>query len=466
MARILPSLATLLLCSTALAGCDTLGASSGASDKAALEKQVHEAPPADVATGVRQARDLRLAGKYDDATRILSQMMLVASDDPRVVGEYGKTLLQRGRTQDAVQFLSRAVQIESGDWTTYSALGVAYDQLGDQGSAKGAYEHALALQPNEASVLSNYALSRMLANDLKNARLLAARAASAGGAADPKIAGNIAMIEATAPPQPVAMEPVSPPVASAAPVQKTVASAAQVRIVPDAGNVPSGAPRVLMPATASNTLPAGTQPYSGVVMQTVPVDPLAGPVQASAKNAGAPTKLAVKTVPKHTVKHALHAPQAVAKTSAPTDETKTAVNSDTTKSEVAKVEAVKISAPVKAAAVTAPVKPVADKVSEPAKAAAIVAPVKAVAVATPVKPVAGKTPEPIKAAAAAAPIKAAAVTAPAKPGTDKTAPVKVAVAAPVKGQAVADKTPAAVKAVAAKQDGVPALRLAADASTP
>ena len=77
-------------------------------------------------------------------------MMLVASDDPRVVGEYGKTLAEKGRAQDAVQFLTRATELQPNDWTLYSALGVSYDQIGDQASARMAYEHALALKPERA----------------------------------------------------------------------------------------------------------------------------------------------------------------------------------------------------------------------------------------------------------------------------------------------------------------------------
>ena len=38
------------------------------------------------------------------------------------------------------------MELQPNDWTLYSALGVAYDQLGDQTSARTAYEHALALQ--------------------------------------------------------------------------------------------------------------------------------------------------------------------------------------------------------------------------------------------------------------------------------------------------------------------------------
>ena len=90
-------------------------------------------------------------------------------------------------------------QLSPNDWTLYSALGVSYDQLGNQASARTAYEHALALRPDEASVLNNYALSRMLANDPEGARILIARAEAAGGASDPKIAANIAMLNKLAP---------------------------------------------------------------------------------------------------------------------------------------------------------------------------------------------------------------------------------------------------------------------------
>ena len=148
---------------------------------------------------MRQAQLLRLAGNYDEAIHILSQLMLVAADDPRVVGEYGKTLVEQGRASEAAQFLSRASELSPNDWTLYSALGVAYDQLGNQPSARAAYEHALALKPAEPSVLNNYALSRMLANDPDAARQLIARAQIAGGATDPKIARNIALVNQLAP---------------------------------------------------------------------------------------------------------------------------------------------------------------------------------------------------------------------------------------------------------------------------
>ena len=86
----------------------------------------------DLAGQVRQAQLLRSQGQYDQAVKILSQLMLIATDDPRVVGEYGKTLTEAGRAAEAVQFLTRAAELSPNDWTIFSATGVADDELGNQ----------------------------------------------------------------------------------------------------------------------------------------------------------------------------------------------------------------------------------------------------------------------------------------------------------------------------------------------
>jgi len=221
----------------------------------AASQTAADLPATNLDDSIRQAQLLRLAGQYPEAVKHLSQLMLLASDDPRVVSEYGKTLAAMGRASDAVNFLTRAQQLQPGDWTLYSAIGVAYDQLGDQKNAQDAYEHALAIKPNEPSVLSNYALSRMLAKDPDMARKLAARAESAGALSDDKIARNITMIRSLAPEAPVA-----PPVAVASPV----AGASQ-----------------LAPVSVTQAKPAAHTPEAHddrVVMQRVPADPLAGPV--------------------------------------------------------------------------------------------------------------------------------------------------------------------------------------------
>src|SRR5262245_23914032 len=60
--------------------------------------------PTDIESAVAQAQDQRKKGDLTAALRILSQLVIVAPDDPRVLGEYGKTLAAQGRSDDALAF--------------------------------------------------------------------------------------------------------------------------------------------------------------------------------------------------------------------------------------------------------------------------------------------------------------------------------------------------------------------------
>jgi hypothetical protein len=199
------------------------------------------------------------------------------------VGEYGKLLVQQGRSDDAAQFLRRAVELQPNDWSLYSALGVAYDQLSDPANAKLAYEHALALNPSEPAILNNYAMSRMLAGDTTAARALMIKA-QASGSTDPKIARNLALLDS--------MAPVKPVVATASVTAKPAAPVATVSVTAKASapTVTASVPATPALRTAITTSPipavvpaAHGAPVplirgsSSVVMQEVPVDPLAGP---------------------------------------------------------------------------------------------------------------------------------------------------------------------------------------------
>ena len=270
MHRLSARTAALLLGASALAGCSTFENDAASLTGPAAER-IHKADsglsdadqnlPTDLDGAIRRAQLLRMQGDLTGATRILSQLMLVAPDDARVVGEYGKVLTQEGRPRDAVDFLKRAVELQPNDWMLYSATGVAYDQLADPAAAKVAYEHALALKPGEASVLNNYAMSRMLAGDLTSARQLIAQAASTGSA-DPKIARNVALVESMS--RARGLGPTSE-------VQPSVG-------VASASHAPRPMAQNVLPRPASST----------VVMQDVPFDPLAGPTSRASH---APRKL-------------------------------------------------------------------------------------------------------------------------------------------------------------------------------
>ena len=290
--------ATRIALSIMLLGSSAIGAQAGWFSASKTDEKPVAAAPApgtNLETSIQQAQALRLSGNYAEAVKHLSQLMMVASDDPGVVSEYGKTLAAMGRAQDAVNFLTRAGQLQPTDWTVFSALGVAYDQIGSQKDARGAYEHALSLKPGEASVLSNYALSRMLANDPVMARNLAGRAEIANAAApDAKIAANIALIRSTAPEAPGASIAANTP----APMPSMVSPPAAPRM-PVASNS-MGTPRPL-PAPNNGMIDAAPQlnpqmaQNGGVVMQRVPADPMAGQVFGPAISAAkAPRPLASK----------------------------------------------------------------------------------------------------------------------------------------------------------------------------
>lgn len=216
--------------------------------------------PATLDGEIARAHALRVKGAYEDATKALAQLMLVAPDNVRVVGEYGKVLVQEGRSPEALEFLTRAIELDANDWTLYSALGVAYDQTDDHAKAKIAYEHALSLKPGAPQVLNNYAVSRMLAGDLAGAGKLLAQASQAQST-DAKIANNLALLTSMK----------AAPGAGAVAQQPSV-SPAQAKSPPEAEHAP-----------ALRTATAAPKALAGVVMEKVPLDPLAGPVAAHEK---------------------------------------------------------------------------------------------------------------------------------------------------------------------------------------
>jgi hypothetical protein len=142
---------------------------------------------------LRQAQDLRRRGEIDPASRLLGQLVIAAPNNARVIGEYGKVMLESGRTDDAVAFLERAVALNQTDWTLFSALGVAYDQTGRAEAARAAFNHALALEPGEPVVLSNLALSHVQLGELDEAERLLDQA-SAQDKDVPGLADKLAMV--------------------------------------------------------------------------------------------------------------------------------------------------------------------------------------------------------------------------------------------------------------------------------
>ena len=212
MTRFVTPLIALLVCSTALTGCASDGAgllsSLNASKKTAsvpdpkAQAAADPALPTDIESGVRQAQLQRLAGNYDDAIHTLSQLMLVASDDSRVVGTIAA--IERNLIIDGLVLrYSTATQVDalpSGEGAFLACsfwLADSYLLTGRRNEAEALFEQLLALgndvglfaeeyDPRAKRMLGNFpqALTHMAL--LNTARLLSmpeekVRQATAGG---------------------------------------------------------------------------------------------------------------------------------------------------------------------------------------------------------------------------------------------------------------------------------------------
>ena len=236
----------LLLMGVALCGCagasarpDGLAVTQAGKPAAAKA----ESMPSDLDSAVRQAQLQRIAGDLDGATRTLGQLVLIAPDDPRVLGEYGKTLVAKGETDDALAFLAQAIALQPDDWMLYSAQGVAYDQRGNYVAAQEAYNRALTLKPGDPTVLSNAGLSRMQAGDLQGAEVLL-RAAAQNGGDNARIAHNLALVQSLTPV--IVAAPAAP-----APAETANAAPAEQAILPASAPTATVEQAPLKPATAA-----------------------------------------------------------------------------------------------------------------------------------------------------------------------------------------------------------------------
>lgn len=272
----------LLACTSVIALCAGLASTAYADD--AKPAAPVASLPATLNGEIEHAKALREKGQFAEASKALRQLMLVAGSDPRVTSEYGKVLAQQGYAKDAVSILNKAVQLNSTDWTLYSALGVAYDQLDDHTNARKSYDRALAMRPNEPSVVNNYAVSRMLTGDYDGAVQMLSQLHSN----DPKVVANLSKAEelksAHAP------KIVTTQASSLASTIAVTTPKDDPRVVmqkvpndPHAGPVRSAnaAPRTFDKAPVKPALAAAAfKPNdTSVVTQKVPVDPQAGPVK-------------------------------------------------------------------------------------------------------------------------------------------------------------------------------------------
>ena len=200
------ALATLLL----LSGCGrvplgditgSLGAGATAlpRDPAALRRfaedwgERYERNPKNKTIAMTYAKALLALNQNAQAVAVMQGLAISHPEDMKVLAAYGKALADAGKLQQAAEILEKAHTPERPDWSVLSTQGSIADELGDHAAARGYYEAALKIRPDEPTVLSNLRLSHALSKDLPRAEETLRRAV-AQPTADARVRQNLALV--------------------------------------------------------------------------------------------------------------------------------------------------------------------------------------------------------------------------------------------------------------------------------
>ncbi|MBS0385157.1 MAG: tetratricopeptide repeat protein, partial [Proteobacteria bacterium] len=121
--------------------------------------------PNDLEAAQRFAETLRKAGRADRAVAVAEEALQRFPDDKPLTLTYGLAQIAARHPQQALRPLAVVAAGDTHDWRVRSALGVALDQLGRFTEARQAYQEALAIQPNDAGVLTNLGVSHLMEGD-------------------------------------------------------------------------------------------------------------------------------------------------------------------------------------------------------------------------------------------------------------------------------------------------------------
>lgn len=144
-----------------------------------------------VGSAIRQARELRQAGKKAEALGLLDKAA-GADKDVALIAERGLTALELGQVEKAEKLLARAQDAKRPDWRLQSAYGAALSANGKQQDAQAQFAKALANAPDQPSILNNLALSYALDGKHDEAEKILRQAATRSS--DPQAKQNLALI--------------------------------------------------------------------------------------------------------------------------------------------------------------------------------------------------------------------------------------------------------------------------------
>jgi Flp pilus assembly protein TadD len=149
--------------------------------------------PRDPDKALAYARNLKAIGEKRQALAVLQQASNFNAGHRGLNSEYGRLALELDQVSLAQRLLEAADDPANPDWRIISARGTVLAKLGSYRDAIPLYERALALAPNQPSILNNLALAHAMEGQADKAEPLLRRAAAADGK-DPRVNQNLSLV--------------------------------------------------------------------------------------------------------------------------------------------------------------------------------------------------------------------------------------------------------------------------------
>jgi Flp pilus assembly protein TadD len=149
--------------------------------------------PRDLKAAIAYAKNLKAAGEKEKALGVMQAASTHHGSKRELTSEYGRIALDNGQTSLAQKLLEHADDPAKPDWKVISALGTAHAKQGNYKLAIPHYERALALSPEQPSIISNLAMAHAANGEAPKAELMLRKVANAPGS-DAKVRQNLALV--------------------------------------------------------------------------------------------------------------------------------------------------------------------------------------------------------------------------------------------------------------------------------
>ena len=160
----------------------------------ALGKQ-WKADPSNTAAAIAYSNSLDQLGQKQAQVEVLRTAASQTRGDAGAQSKLGKAQLSAGDVVGASETLQRGVELNPQDAQLRSILGATLDQQTKHGEAREHHQAALAIAPNDMSVMNNLAMSYALQGKLTDAEGILRKAmAHPNSKATPRVRQNLALV--------------------------------------------------------------------------------------------------------------------------------------------------------------------------------------------------------------------------------------------------------------------------------